>query len=123
VGKVFHYAKGKYALHQRAYRIVPDEDMEPRFLYHYIVANFYPYIKKTSVHASVTSLRKPMFLNFQIPVPTPSEQKRIVTILDKFDALTNSITEGLPREIELRQKQYAYYRDLLLSFPKLEVEA
>jgi type I restriction enzyme S subunit len=64
-----------------------------------------------------------MFLNFQIPVPTPSEQKRIVTILDKFDALTNSITEGLPREIELRQKQYAYYRDLLLSFPKLEVEA
>ena len=45
---------------------------------------------------------------------------RIVAILDKFDALTNSITEGLPREIELRQKQYAYYRDLLLSFPKPE---
>ena len=60
----------------------------------------------------------------KIPVPFPSdpakslvEQARVVSILDKFDALTNSITEGLPREIELRQKQYAYYRDLLLSFP------
>jgi len=44
-----------------------------------------------------------------------------VTILDKFDALTNSITEGLPREIELRQQQYAYYRDLLLSFKVMEM--
>ena len=51
-------------------------------------------------------------------VPSLKEQTRIVAILDKFDALTNSITEGLPREIELRQKQYEYYRDLLLSFPK-----
>jgi type I restriction enzyme S subunit len=55
-----------------------------------------------------------------IPVPSPEEQTRIADILDKFDALTNSITEGLPREIELRQKQYAYYRGLLLNFPKLE---
>ena len=61
----------------------------------------------------------------KIIVPYPSdpkksleEQNRVVTILDKFDALTNSITEGLPREIALRQQQYEYYRDLLLSFPK-----
>ncbi|HBK1160228.1 TPA: restriction endonuclease subunit S, partial [Escherichia coli] len=55
-----------------------------------------------------------------IPLPSLDEQKRIVSILDKFDTLTNSITEGLPREIELRQKQYEYYRDLLFSFPKPE---
>lgn len=54
----------------------------------------------------------------KIAVPPLAEQARIVGILDKFDALTNSISEGLPREIELRQKQNEYYRDLLLSFPK-----
>ena len=55
-----------------------------------------------------------------IPFPSFKEQERIAGILDKFDALTNSLTEGLPREIELRQKQYAYYRDLLFNFPKPE---
>ena len=118
VGKVFHYAQGKYALHQRAYRIAPGEFMVPRFVYHYIASHFYSYIQKASVSSSVTSLRRPMFLNFPIPVPSLIEQNRIVTILDKFDALTTSITEGLPREIQLREKQYEYYRDALLSFPK-----
>ncbi|HDY1430319.1 TPA: restriction endonuclease subunit S, partial [Escherichia coli] len=62
-----------------------------------------------------------------VPIPCPDNpekslaiQSEIVRILDKFDTLTNSITEGLPREIELRQKQYEYYRDLLFSFPKPE---
>ena len=118
VGKVFHYAQGKYALHQRAYRIIPSEVMDPRFVYHCIRSYFYAYIQKASVSSSVTSLRRPMFLNFPIPVPPLTEQNRIVAILDKFDTLTNSITEGLPREIALRQQQYEYYRDLLLSFPK-----
>ncbi|MBO6226032.1 MAG: restriction endonuclease subunit S, partial [Psychrobacter sp.] len=59
----------------------------------------------------------------KIPVPSMLEQQRIVSILDKFDALTTSLTEGLPREIELRQQQYEYYRGLLLSFPKPEVVA
>lgn len=118
VGKVFHYAKGKYALHQRAYRIVPGKAMEPRFVYHYISSYFYAYIQKASVSSSVTSLRRPMFLKFPIPVPPLADQERIVAILDKFDALTSFITEGLPREIELRQKQYEYYRNLLLTFPK-----
>lgn len=58
---------------------------------------------------------------FIIPIPSLEEQERIVAILDKFDALTNSITEGLPREIELRKQQYEYYRDMLLTFPKPEV--
>ena len=56
-----------------------------------------------------------------IPIPPLKKQKEIVAILDKFDTLINSISEGLPREIELRQKQYEYYRDMLLSFPKKEV--
>ncbi|MDU0825828.1 restriction endonuclease subunit S [Klebsiella pneumoniae] len=60
-----------------------------------------------------------------VPYPSDSskslaEQNRVVAILDKFDALTSSISEGLPREIELRQKQYEYYRELLFSFPRPE---
>ena len=51
-----------------------------------------------------------------IPIPSLEEQSRIVSILDKFDTLTTSISEGLPKEIELRKKQYEYYRDLLLTF-------
>ena len=62
------------------------------------------------------------FKQLKLPFPSPVEQARIVAILDKFDALTSSLTEGLPHEIELRQKQYEYYRDLLLSFPKPDVE-
>ena len=60
------------------------------------------------------------FEQLKLPFPPLAEQARIVAILDKFDALTHSITEGLPREIELRQKQYEYYRDLLLGYPKPE---
>jgi type I restriction enzyme S subunit len=75
----------------------------------------------------IPQLTVPTVKKISIPVPYPNdpekslaEQSRIVAILDKFDALTNSISEGLPREIELRQKQYEYYRNLLLSFPKPE---
>ncbi|MFK3860867.1 restriction endonuclease subunit S [Pseudoalteromonas rhizosphaerae] len=58
------------------------------------------------------------FQNLKLPFPPITKQERIVALLDKFELLTNSITEGLPREIELRQKQYEHYRDLLLNFPK-----
>ena len=66
---------------------------------------------------------KAKIMEYKIPIPPLDEQQRIVSILDKFDALTTSLTEGLPREIALRQQQYEYYRDLLLSFPKPEVVA
>ena len=69
-----------------------------------------------------------MVKKITVPIPFTSnpneslaEQDRIIAILDKFEILTNSISEGLPREINLRQKQYEYYRDLLLSFPKSNV--
>jgi len=55
---------------------------------------------------------------FQIVVPSLTEQKRIVSILDNFNTLTNSLSEGLPKEIELRQKQYEYWREQLLNFTR-----
>ena len=54
----------------------------------------------------------------KIPIPPLSEQRRIVSILDHFDTLTNDLASGLPAEIAAREKQYAYYRDKLLSFPR-----
>lgn len=56
------------------------------------------------------------YSNLLIPIPPLAEQARIVSILDKFDTLTASISEGLPKEIELRKKQYEYYREQLLMF-------
>ena len=66
----------------------------------------------------IPQLTVPTVQKISIPLPPLEEQARIVAILDKFDTLTTSISKGLPREIALRQQQYEYYRDLLLSFPK-----
>lgn len=117
VGKIFHFVEGKYALHQRAYRIhITDENVLPKYFFYYMKATFLNYIEKNSFHSSVTSVRRPMLNNYLVPVPPLEEQERIVSILDRFDKLCNDISEGLPAEIEARQKQYEYYRDKLLSF-------
>lgn len=74
-------------------------------------------VKSKVVHSSV-----PAISDIVVPIPTLEEQARIVSILDRFDALCNNLTSGLPAEIAARQKQYEYYRDKLLSFKELEVK-
>ncbi|WP_061227264.1 restriction endonuclease subunit S [Leptospira interrogans] len=90
-----------------------------QYVFHFLSSQ-YKYIKSLG-SGPQTNINAQIVKKIQIPIPPLAEQERIVAILDKFDALTNSISEGLPREIELRQKQYEYYRELLLSFPKAEV--
>ena len=70
-------------------------------------------VKSKVVHSSV-----PAISEITIPLPPIEEQERIVKILDRFDSLCNDISSGLPAEIEARQKQYEYYRDLLLTFAR-----
>ena len=124
VGKVFHFVEGKYALHQRAYRVKPtNSSLDAKFLYHYMKANFRAYVEQKACSATVKSLRKPMFQNFEIPVPSLETQQKVVDILDRVEALTTSLTDGLPAEIEARRAQYEYYRDRLLDFPRKEVAA
>lgn len=124
VGKVLHYVEGKYALHQRAYRIHPiDKHVHPKYVYYYMKGTFLDYIKKSCFHSSVTSIRRPMMNNYLIPLPPLEEQTRIVSILDQFDKLCNDLTEGLPAEIKARKKQYEHYREKLLTFKKKECSA
>jgi len=118
VGKVFHWAEGKYALHQRAYRIVPSAEVNSRYVYYYVIDNFYEYVVKTSVQSSVSSLRKPMFLKFPIPIPSLKVQGEIVKILDNFTELTAELTA----ELIARRKQYSYYLDKLLTFEDTQVD-
>ncbi|EKQ4861406.1 restriction endonuclease subunit S [Salmonella enterica] len=108
-------------LNQDMKAVIPHENILVKYIYHMIGSRGSDILraaKKTG--GSVASIDSKKLFSFKIPVPNINEQQRIVEILDKFDTLTNSITEGLPREIELRQKQYEYYRDLLFSFPKPE---
>lgn len=69
-----------------------------------------------STGGTIARLYNDNILKAQIPVPPIEEQERIVGILDRFDALCNDLTSGLPAEIEARTKQYEYYRDKLLTF-------
>ncbi|EPF4177319.1 restriction endonuclease subunit S (plasmid) [Escherichia albertii] len=96
-----------------------DSSINTRYLYHILADDkFFEYNMQHAKGAKMPRGSKEDIIKYPIPVPPLTWQARIVEILDKFDTLTNSITEGLPREIELRQKQYEYYRDLLFSFPK-----
>ena len=70
-------------------------------------------------NGTVKNLSKIAFLNMDIYLPPLDVQRRIVSILDRFDALCNDLTSGLPAEIAARQKQYEYYRDKLLTFKEL----
>ena len=108
IGEIFHYINGKYALHQRVYRIhFFVEDVNTKFAYYYMQAYFKPFILKKAVSATVTSIRKPMIEDFPLPVPPLPVQREIVRILDNFTELTAELTA--------RKQQYAYYRDKLLT--------
>ena len=117
VGKVFHYIEGKYALHQRAYRIhVTSDKLEPKYLLHYMKASFLSYMEMNAVNSSVTSVRKPMLEKYRIPVPPLEIQYEIIRILDSFAAISSELNAELGKELTARKKQYNYYRDTLLSF-------
>ncbi len=91
----------------------------PKWIFYYISSTkFKNYVEEHQSGSAYPAISDTKVKEFKIPVPSLEKQQQIVSILDKFDTLTISITEGLPKEIELRQKQYEYYRDLLLTFPK-----
>lgn len=98
-----------------------EETVLNKYLYYcYQIADW-----RVSKGGTIARLYNKNLLDTTIPIPFPDdknrsleEQERIVGILDRFETMVHSIKEGLPREIELRRKQYEYFRDQLLTFPK-----
>lgn len=118
------WQEGKYFRGNLNYSVsIKDEtNLHVRFFYH-LLHHMQRQIHALCTFDGIPALNAGNLKELQIPIPPLAEQARIASILDKFDTLTHSINRGLPREIVLRQRQYAYYRDLLLSFPKPEVTA
>lgn len=95
----------------------PNKRVNTKYLTYILqTERFYKFKEKYAQGTKVIRVKADNFLNYEIPLPTFEEQQRIVSTLDKFETLTNSITEGLPLAIEQSQKRYEYYRELLLSF-------
>ena len=103
--------------------VVDPDRFEHRYIYYALSANGQEILSQTSKQGgSVNSLVVPQLMDFGIPVPEIDEQRRIADLLDRFDALVNDISSGLPAEIAARRAQYEHYRDRLLSFPEKKSE-
>lgn len=95
-----------------------DDRLSPQYMrYYFQSSNFWKtQINKLLQSSSMQNIPMEKIRKFVIPLPSLEEQHRIVSILNRFDALCNDLTSGLPAEIEARRKQYEYYRDKLLTF-------
>ena len=94
--------------------------LNPKYFAYFLQTSyFFNYKKKISKGVKVIDLDLNMLGDMLIPVPSIEEQERIVSILDRFEALTTDLQSGLPAEIEARRQQYEYYRDKLLTFDKV----
>ena len=110
-----HIANGEYAVSDNTLIVQNSDCLLLKFLYFILVNRELNKLSKGGAQPLITGGQLKEVL---IPLPSLTEQARIVSLLDKFDTLANSLTEGVPREIALRHKQYEYYRDALLTFPK-----
>lgn len=97
------------------YTVIDETQIIPKFLYHYLKTID---LAKLNNSPAMPSLTIEILNKIEIPIPSLTEQERVVSILERFDSITQSAVEGLPKEATLRKKQYEYYRDQLLSFPK-----
>ena len=99
-----------------------EHNQNPKYLSYYFHTNqFFSQKKKLAHGTKVIEVTPDSLKNIIIPLPSIEKQNEIVEILDRFDNLSNNLSNGLPAEIEARQKQYEYYRDKLLTFKELKI--
>jgi len=91
------------------------DTLNSRYVYYALLCQ-QQYISSKVRRSSVPRLSRSVIESIVIPIPPTDVQQYIVNILDRFDALCNDLTSGLPAEIAARKKQYEYYRDRLLTF-------
>ena len=96
--------------------IVSNDDINSHYLYYYLKGQYQKLRDISSGEGTRGGLNLKMIRDFRIPVPSLKIQSRIVQVLDNFDMVCNDLNIGLPKEIELRQKQYEYFREKLLTF-------
>lgn len=96
------------------------ESLNYKYLYYYLDSKYEELRAISNGDGNRGGLSLKILAPYKIPVPSPTEQERIVKILDKFDTLTTSLTSGLPAEIKLRKQQYEYYRDYLFGLLKCQ---
>ena len=94
-----------------------ENELSVKYVYYYFFV-IDEWCKANTNVSNFASVDMSKFYNLLIPIPSISEQQRIVSILDRFDTLTTDLTQGLPAEIEKRKQQYEYYRDKLLTFKR-----
>ena len=117
IGKVGFIRKAGIC-NQQINAVLPNENFIPEYIYFCLISDiFQGYIKKYKTSSTMPILNKTNFEKLEIPLPPLDEQERIVRILDSLNELANGLSAGIPKEIELRQKQYEYWRDRLLEFP------
>ena len=112
---VVTWAEGKMWVNNHAHIIEGNDLAHTRFLFYYLqTVNV-----SGMIHGNIPKLNQGDFKSIVIMLPSLEKQKEIIALLNRFHNLCNDITEGLPAEIEARQKQYEYYRDRLLSFKEI----
>ena len=99
------------------YTLETSDNISDKFMY-YVLVSKQDRLKSQVRKASIPRLSKDAIDKITFYLPSITEQERIVSTLDNFNTLTNSLSEGLPKEIELRQKQYKYWREQLLNFTR-----
>ena len=119
-GKIITGVKGCF--HNNFFKLNFFDNVNKRYVYYVLnTKKMYEQMLNAASGGTVPDLPHKAFYKLEIYFPPLEEQERIVKILDRFEALCNDISSGLPAEIEMRKKQYEYYRDKLLTFEEKKI--